>query len=323
MVLEDKYYMKGLISIVVPVRNRAHCVTRTLDSIVVSTYRPIEVIVVDNGSADDSLNVCNQWAERQAGEHLNVVVLQELKSGGNAARNRGLAEVRGEYVAFFDSDDLFSGEALEDIAHAVGQEETDVLFLPVEQEVDGVVNVRAYEKSTAPKTQIMNGMWSTASMVFRTQWLRNLGGWDERLSVWQDWELGLRVLLHQPRVVWLTSRPYHHINVHPDSVSGVNFSETLEGTLQTMRIAAEEVKAAESLTQWERGRCLRALYFRARIMEGQLRKEKNSKGAEKYRILANEVIAHPLKPVVMWGHLLSSYTAAGGRGAWRLALRLL
>ena len=58
-------------------------------------------------------------------------------------------------------------------------------------------------------------------------------------------------------------------------------------------------------------------------MEGQLRKEKNSKGAEKYRILANEVIAHPLKPVVMWGHLLSSYTAAGGRGAWRLALRLL
>ena len=169
--------MKGLISIVVPVRNRAHCVTRTLDSIVVSTYRPIEVIVVDNGSTDDSLNVCNQWAERQAGEHLNVVVLQELKSGGNAARNRGLAEVRGEYVAFFDSDDLFSCEALEDIAQAVGQEETDVLFLPVEQEVDGVVNVRAYEKSTAPKTQIMNGMWSTASMVFRTQWLRNLGGW--------------------------------------------------------------------------------------------------------------------------------------------------
>ena len=200
--------MKGLISIVVPVRNRAHCVTRTLDSIVVSTYRPIEVIVVDNGSTDDSLDVCNQWAERQAGEHLNVVVLQELMSGGNAARNRGLAEVRGEYVAFFDSDDLFSCEALEDIAQAVGQEETDVLFLPVEQEVDGVVNVRAYEKSTAPKTQIMNGMWSTASMVFRTQWLRNLGGWDERLSVWQDWELGLRVLLHQPRVVWLTSRPY-------------------------------------------------------------------------------------------------------------------
>jgi len=315
--------MKGLISIVVPVRNRAHCVTRTLDSIVASAYRPIEVIVVDNGSTDNSLAVCKQWAERQAGEHLSVVVLHETKPGGNAARNRGLAEVRGEYVAFFDSDDLFSCEALEDIAQAVAQEETDVLFLPVEQEVNGAVSVRAYQKSTSPQTQIMNGMWSTASMVFRTQWLRDLGGWDERLTVWQDWELGLRVLLHQPRVLWLTSRVYHHINVHSDSVSGSNFSETLEGTLQTMKIVVEEVKEAESLTQREQGRCLRALYFRARIMEGQLRKEKNSKGAEAYRSLANEIIAHPMKPVVMWGHLLSSYTAAGGRGAWRLALRLL
>ena len=315
--------MKGLISIVVPVRNRAHCVTRTLDSIVASAYRPIEVIVVDNGSTDDSLEVCKQWAERQAGDDLNVKVLQEMKPGGNAARNRGLAEVRGEYVVFFDSDDLFCGEALEDIAQAVEREETDVLFLPVEQEVDSVVNVRAYTKSTAPQTQILNGMWSTASMVFRTQWLRDLGGWDERLTVWQDWELGLRALLHQPRVVWLTSRAYHHINVHSDSVSGGNFSETLEGTLQTMRIVAEEVKEAESLTKRERGRCLSALYFRARIMEGQLRKEKNVKGAEQYRKLANEIIAHPLKPVLMWGHLLSSYTAAGGRGAWRAALRLL
>jgi glycosyltransferase involved in cell wall biosynthesis len=315
--------MKGLISIVVPILNRAHCVIRTLDSIVASAYRPIEIIVVDNGSTDDSMAVCKQWAERQVGEHLSVVVLQEMKNGGNAARNRGLAEVRGEYVAFFDSDDLFSGEALEDIAQAVEQEETDVLFLPVAQEVDGTVSVRAYQKSTAPETQIMNGMWSTASMVFRTQWLRDLGGWDERLTVWQDWELGLRVLLHQPRVLWLTSRAYHHIEVHSDSVSGANFGETLEGTLQTMRIVVEEVKSADSLKRRQRGRCIRALYFRARIMEGQLRREKNGKGAEKYRILAKEIIAYPLKPVLVWGHFLSSYTAAGGRGAWRLALRSL
>lgn len=317
--------MKPLLSIVIPVYNRAGRVVRTLDSVAAADYRPLELLIVDNGSSDDSLQVCRSWAEEHASAGIDVLVHIQSKPGANAARNRGLEHCRGEYVFFFDSDDLFCPAALSDVADAVGSDHRpDWLFLPVEQGVDaGSMQVRSYQQSSAPHVHLLNSQFSTGSMVFRTQWLREIGGWDEELSVWQDWELGARMLLHEGHGSWLCARTYHHILLHADSITTSGFSQTVEGTLAAMRRVVGEVKEASRLSEKERARCLRALYYRGMILAGKLRREGCADGAAAYRALVEEIIPHALKPVRLAGMMLSAYSAVGGRGAWRLALGLV
>ena len=317
--------MKPLLSIVIPVYNRAGRVLRTLESIATATYRPLELLVVDNASTDNSLLVCQRWAEGHASADFDIRVLSQPTPGANAARNLGLQACRGEYVFFFDSDDLFCAAALEDVAAEIGTEERpDWLFLPVEQgEDESHMRLRAYQQSSAPHVHLLNSQFSTGSMVFRTPFLREIGGWNESLNVWQDWELGLRVLLHAGRCRWLCARTYHRIFLHPDSITSSGFSQTYQGTLAAMRCVADEVQDAAGLTVRERARCERALYYRAMILAGKLRHEGCAEGAAAYRSLAKEIIPHATKPVRLTGTMLHTYTSVGGRGAWRLALGLL
>ena len=100
------------VAVVVPVFNRAHCILATLDSILAQTLRPAQVIVVDNGSTDQSKAVVEAWMQQQK-PHCELLLLSEACRGASAARNRGLQAVTTEWVSFFDSDDLMSPDFLE------------------------------------------------------------------------------------------------------------------------------------------------------------------------------------------------------------------
>ena len=306
------------LTLILPVRNRAHCVVRTLDSIAASTLLPAQLIIVDNGSTDDSLTICREWAERHGADGMDIRVLSELRPGANVARNRGLAECTSEFVAFFDSDDLFDAAFVADVVAGIASAERtpDLLFLPSRQEVNGHVQTRFYRRSADPAVHVLTSMLSTQSMVFRTEWLRQIGGWDERLGVWQDWELGLRALLHTPRVQWLTARAYHRILIHADSITGGSFTQTLDGMLAAMQVAMDLTNGREPLHV----RTRIALRLRAMIMAGHLQREHCAEGAKAFQELATRCVPHSAKPLWWLGRLLFRYVAFGGRGAWRIAL---
>jgi glycosyltransferase involved in cell wall biosynthesis len=83
-----------------PVRNRAAWIARAVESVLLQTYRPLELIVVDDGSTDSTLQVLRQFGSQ-------ISVLSQPPAGAYAARNAGLARARGEFVAFIDSDDAW------------------------------------------------------------------------------------------------------------------------------------------------------------------------------------------------------------------------
>ena len=315
--------MKPRLTIIVPVYNRASEVVATLETIAASTHRPLWMIVVDNGSTDDSKAVCEEWANRWRSTSLRVDVVEEPYGGAPAARNMGLRLCETRYVYFFDSDDRFSPDFLEDVETTLLDVDCDLLFTPVRQGAGDSFKVRHYEPTGRASLQIIMSMLSTHSMVFRTVWLREIGGWDERLSIWQDWELGVRALLHQPSVHWQTEKAYHEILLHRNSITGASAAERWEGTLEAMRVVKDEVQATESLSPHEYANCWRALYLRAMIHAGLLSREGCEEGAQAYTAFAMEMIPHPTKPLRMWGMVLRNYVASGGRGAWRVARQLL
>jgi glycosyltransferase involved in cell wall biosynthesis len=101
-----------LVSIIIPTYNRADLIGITLDSILVQTYTNWECIVVDDGSTDTTENVVNYYVEKDA-RFQYYKRPSEYKSGGNGSRNYGFDVSKGEYVNWFDSDDLMLPDALQ------------------------------------------------------------------------------------------------------------------------------------------------------------------------------------------------------------------
>lgn len=114
--------MNKKVSIVVPVYNVEKYISGCLDSILVQSYGNIEVIVVDDGSKDGSGAICDRYGER---DH-RVKVLHKKNGGLSDARNYGLRECTGEYIAFIDSDDYVSEFYIENLLNAAQKHDADI-----------------------------------------------------------------------------------------------------------------------------------------------------------------------------------------------------
>jgi glycosyltransferase involved in cell wall biosynthesis len=97
--------LEPLVSVVIPSYNRAHVLAETLESVLTQSYPHLEIIVVDDGSTDDTAEVVRPYLDR-------ITYLPQQNQGLAAARNTGLLRSRGEYVAWLDSDDLWNSEKL-------------------------------------------------------------------------------------------------------------------------------------------------------------------------------------------------------------------
>ena len=100
---------RPLVSVVVPAYNAAWSLDETLASVCAQTYRDIEVLVVDDGSTDATADVAAAWSQRDC----RVRLIRKPNGGVASARNRGLREARGVYVAPIDADDLWAPDNVE------------------------------------------------------------------------------------------------------------------------------------------------------------------------------------------------------------------
>lgn len=97
------------ISVVVPLYNAADFIEHTINSILGQSYDDFELLLVDDGSTDGSLTLCGRYAEKDA----RIRVIHQENGGVSAARNRGLEEAQGKYIAFVDADDILAPDYLE------------------------------------------------------------------------------------------------------------------------------------------------------------------------------------------------------------------
>lgn len=295
------------ITIVIPTYNRKALLKHTLGSIMQSPVSDARIIVVDNGSTDGTQAFLGEYCAT----HTTVTTATETERCAAAARNKGLSLVRTAWVYFFDSDDEF-----EDMPHE-WDTSADMVFFPTRQKVEERTTTRVYKPVPDPALHILNGMLSTQSMIFRTSWLKEIGGWNTACKVWDDWELGARALMSSPRIEWITGKTYHTINVHPDSLTGSNFRSRYNLQLEAIGQVNDCIRNAGAQ---EAARCRKALMLRTYILSGRLLYEGDRKASLQCRQFIQDNLGKETGGRMV-GWFLEQYTALGLRGAWRIAVR--
>lgn len=216
------------LSIIVPVFNRQALLLSTLESLISQTVLPNEIILVDNGSTDNSSQICIDFAQNHNSDVLKVIVAQEFKKGANSARNKGATLATSDYLFFFDSDDILLPFAVEELKKCVREKSNiDLVVFPISlRKPTGelVLRNRCFKESV--KNQILRAVVSTQSMIIHRSFFLLTEGWNENLFRWQDWEFGIRLFLLAPHTYFLKGRSLVIVYEHLDSITGATFSNS-------------------------------------------------------------------------------------------------
>ena len=237
-----------MITVVVPVFNRADLILTTLDSIVDSAMEPFDLIVVDNNSTDGSAQVVSRWAEAHRDSSVHITLLHEAQQGASAARNRGLAAVKTPWVMFFDSDDIMLPGHVQRVIDAIKiNPNVDIIGWNVVNS-DGKKLVFA----TDPWNILFRGSMATQRYCCRTELLRAVGGWNTAVSLWDDIELGSRLVARNPKAVKLCGKPTVRTIVRPDSISNVEANLDLRPIVTALEAMKTALPALASMTPFKK-----------------------------------------------------------------------
>ena len=276
-----------MITVVIPVYNRAKELKECLDSIEAQTYMPAKVIVVDDGSTDDTVEVAKAHA-------INPVVVECSHIGAAAARNRGLELVETPWTMFFDSDDIMLPDHIKKACEAI-DDQTDMIGWNMKAISAGGVRICPFETVDIEWHNIMHGCLSTQRYMARTEMFRKAVGWNENIRIWMDIELGARLLKLKPRIKKVAGISLIQ-NVIDNSITGPSFAHNADKFPAVLAALAETTD-------------VKRLDLKKAILAADVARDNKKEGRKIFKSIENPGIL--LKIVYL-------YQKMGGRGAARL-----
>jgi glycosyltransferase involved in cell wall biosynthesis len=208
-----------LVSVVIPAYNAEKCLGDALDSVVAQTYRPIEVIVVDDGSTDNTAKVTKIYELRhfrndQRENDITLKYFYQKNGGPSKARNAGIRASKGEYIALLDADDLWTRTKLEKQVRLFERDPTiDIVFTNVN--IMRLKNIQIEEFTVFQKKKLNSTFFGheyivvnpleklmrlnfmpTSSVIAKKACFINGGYFNEKRRYVEDWELWLKMSLY-------------------------------------------------------------------------------------------------------------------------------
>lgn len=210
---------KKLISIIIPVYNRQNFVEDTLNNLLENNYRPLELILVDDGSTDNSLKILNEFKDKYKDELFNIKVFSQKNQGAPVARNLGLSESKGEFIQFLDSDDLIHQDKFVIQLNLMQQDNSEF----------GLCDFRIIYTKTNKELYISNS--DKLKKVIKTHGSFGCGSpllarslsdkveWNESLKRNQDIDYFLKCALLANRIVYVNEPLYTYVRHDEERIS--------------------------------------------------------------------------------------------------------
>lgn len=199
--------MSPEVSVIIPTYNRCAMVREAIESVLPQSFRAFELIVIDDGSTDGTIEILEQLADKNAN---TIRVERIVHRGPAAARNRGVALARAPMIAFLDSDDLWASTKLERQLTYMRANARCVISQTAEIWMRGGrrVNPGTRHRKRAGDIfvdSLRTCLISMSATVMRTDLFRALGGFDEIMDAAEDYDLWLRILIDHE--AWLLDEP--------------------------------------------------------------------------------------------------------------------
>ncbi len=211
--------MNDLLSVIIPVYNSENYLRDTLQSVLNQTYRNIELILVDDGSTDNSLQICKEMGVQDS----RIRIISQQNGGVSSARNHGLAEAKGTYIAFVDGDDCLDLMMYETMIRTLQSKQADLVncrvvkeseYHPIQYAEGDIIVCDNPLECLSKKGHFIDSSLNkvyTRSLIGDTRF-------DERISYSEDKLFVTELFLKARRIVLLNHAFYHYIQ-HRDSLS--------------------------------------------------------------------------------------------------------
>lgn len=189
------------VSVIIPTYNCAKYIAQAIESVLAQTYSDYEIIVVDDGSTDDTAAVLRPYRDR-----INYIWQENKKLP--AARNAGIAASSGAYLAFLDSDDQFLPDKLTVQTRCLDERPDVGLVASGYQYVDEAGHLLAEDKPWLGRPAItlesilFGGLAPVHAVLLRRDWFEQVGGFDEQFAYCEDMDLWYRLALSGCPMVW-------------------------------------------------------------------------------------------------------------------------
>ena len=204
------------VTVIIPTFNREQFLKEAVDSVLSQTYDDFELIVVDDGSTDKTKKMLQDYGQRL------TYIFQENR-GVSAARNRGIAEAKGELISFLDSDDLWKRDKLSIQTDLMKSQKGVMISFTDEIWIRKGVRVNPMKKHQKHSGRIYEKclplcIISPSSVMIRRELFDTVGLFDETLSVCEDYDLWLRISSRYP-VFFIDKKLIVKRGGHPDQLS--------------------------------------------------------------------------------------------------------
>ncbi len=219
-----------LISIIVPIYNVEHYLSRCIDSILSQTYQNMEIILVDDGSKDGSELIADQYAKN----HSIVKVIHKKNGGLSSARNAGLKIAKGEWIAFVDSDDYVDSSFLLELYNLATRNNADVAtctFTPFTDDGSALKKKPFWPSEPLSGSEAINDMMKNKRPAYIWLNLFRAELFKKNKIVFPDGrkyeDISTKImLLYNAKKVAFTNEPLYHYLIHRNSITGEKMTET-------------------------------------------------------------------------------------------------
>lgn len=188
-------------SIVIPAYNSAKTIERTLESVFVQDYPNLEIIVVNDGSTDNTEQVLKKYSDK-------INYYYQTNAGVSIARNLGFEKSTGEYIQYLDADDLLAEGKISKQIQAIEENEADVAYgdwmrFTENDFVYKELEMVEREMNLRPEIELITDFWTPLAALLYTRTIANkIGGWNTALPVIQDARYALDAAIHQAKFIY-------------------------------------------------------------------------------------------------------------------------
>lgn len=209
-----------LVSIIIPVYNAEIYISDTISSVLAQTHQDWEMIIVDDGSTDNSLTKIKQYSQNDS----RIKIILKTNSGVSDSRNAGILISKGDFIAFLDADDVWLDANLEKKIEYLKSNNAHVVYSDCEV-IDENSNAKnrlfeTKEKPTLDDILLLEGNYITApsGTIFKKEVFNTIGLFDEKLSNNADQDIWIRLLTNNFEIALLNNKLWKY-RVHSNNMS--------------------------------------------------------------------------------------------------------